>query len=406
MARVKISLGGYMDPVRRPRWIIWTLVVVILVATVMIPVLGVTSTIWFCANGCHKVQDDTIEAYHRSSHSEISCMTCHMPVGANPVIFLMHKAEALGELAQTLTNNYSLPLNKDDEVALTMPAEQCTQCHNEAKRHVNPDPGLKIDHQAHAEAGVNCTICHNRIAHNEDFDLKLHDPKTGNQNQKHANFMEMTACFRCHTQEPIAGAPPGQCFICHTNDFQLLPKSHQAKGFFPAGHGKLAAAEEKAHPWMNTVPLSAGLVAKPAEASNERFVPNETKGEDLRPVDKINLCSTCHSREFCTYCHGVPMPHPADFQKKHGTFGQANPQVCSKCHGGTGVAFCSNCHHGTHLNYTQVPNQTWKQQHPLAVNQVGASGCLQGPGGGCHSPTYCALCHANGGTLPSGAPPF
>ena len=69
-----------------------------MIAAVMIPVLGVTSTRWFCAEGCHKVQDDTIIAYQHSSHSKISCMACHMPVNANPVIFLLHKAEALGEL--------------------------------------------------------------------------------------------------------------------------------------------------------------------------------------------------------------------------------------------------------------------------------------------------------------------
>ena len=405
MARVKVSLGGYVDPVRRPRWIIWTIVAVVLVATIMVPVLGVTSTIWFCSEGCHKVQDDTIEAYHHSSHSEISCMACHMPVGANPVIFLIHKAEALGELAQTVTNNYELPLNKEDEVALAMSAEQCTQCHNEAKRKVSPDPGLKIDHQAHADAGVNCTICHNRIAHNEDFQLKGVNPKNGATNTKHVNFMEMTACFRCHTQEPIKDAPPGQCFICHTPEFQLLPKTHQDPGFFPKGHGQLAAAEEKRAPWMNSSVATAGAEAETSgEGKSENFVRNETKGEDLKPVEKINLCSTCHSREFCTECHGVPMPHPANFQKSHGTYGRANPQVCAKCHGFK-VNFCDNCHHGTHLNYKRVPSQTWVQQHPLAVNQVGAASCLH-PSGGCHTETFCPLCHTNGGTLPSGAPPY
>ncbi len=92
----KISLAGFKDPASRPRFIIWTLVAVLIIAGVMIPVLGITSTRWFCAEGCHKVQDDTITAYEHSAHAEISCMACHMPVAANPVIFLIHKAEALG----------------------------------------------------------------------------------------------------------------------------------------------------------------------------------------------------------------------------------------------------------------------------------------------------------------------
>ena len=402
MARARISLGGYLDPLRRPRWIVWTIVAVVVIAAVMVPVLGITSTRWFCSEGCHKVQDDTIESYQHSSHSEISCMACHMPVNANPVIFLMHKAEALGELAQTVTNNYELPLNKDDEVALTMKSGQCTQCHNEARRKVTPDAGLKIDHAIHAEKGVNCTICHNRIAHNENFTPKLIDPKTRSLNQKHANFMTMTACFRCHTQEVKKGSPPGQCFVCHTPEFTLLPASHQDPNFFPKGHGQLASAEESRAPWMNA--SDVGTETETAvERTSENAVKSESLGEDLPKVEGVNLCSTCHARAFCTDCHGVPMPHPSDFVTKHGPIGRANPQVCAKCHG-FNVDFCGNCHHGTHLGYKMNPKQTWKQQHPLAVNQVGAAGCIQP--GGCHSPTYCAICHANGGTLPSGAPPF
>jgi hypothetical protein len=59
----KISLAGFKDPVRRPRYIIWTAVAVLVFAAFMVPVLGVTSTRWFCAQSCHKVQDDTIVAY-------------------------------------------------------------------------------------------------------------------------------------------------------------------------------------------------------------------------------------------------------------------------------------------------------------------------------------------------------
>ncbi len=138
MQMAKISLAGFKDPVRRPRYIIWALVAVLVVAGVMVPVLGITSTRWFCAEGCHKVQDDTILAYEASTHSEISCMACHMPVNANPVVFLLHKAEALGELYLTVRDDFELPLNAESEVALTMATKQCTQCHNMPNRIVTP----------------------------------------------------------------------------------------------------------------------------------------------------------------------------------------------------------------------------------------------------------------------------
>ena len=81
------------------------------VVAVMILALGVTSSYWFCADVCHKVQDDTITAYNTSTHSEINCMACHMPANADPVTFLLHKVTALGELYLTVTGNYEIPLN-------------------------------------------------------------------------------------------------------------------------------------------------------------------------------------------------------------------------------------------------------------------------------------------------------
>ena len=398
MARLRISFKGFQDPILRPRYIIWTVVVVLIVVGVMVPVLGITSTRWFCANSCHKVQDDTIKSYEHSTHANISCMACHMPVNANPIIFLMHKAEALGELVQTLTNNYSLPLNANDEVALTMSEEQCTQCHDPSKRIITPTAGIKINHEVHTANDVTCPTCHNRVAHNENFDMTLKDPKTGKPNQKHVNFMQMTACFRCHTQDLSArNAPPGACSACHTPEFPLIPVSHRAPGFFPKGHGVLAAKEESrvvqagGESWINA-PQNAKQTQKAAETNGT--LKKEKGGEDLQKVQTINLCSTCHPREFCTGCHGVPMPHPADFQKNHAAYGKADPTVCAKCHG-LGVDFCNNCHHGTTLGYTIKPNVTWKAQHPLAVAQTGAAACFQ-----CHNPTFCAVCHVNGGTLP------
>lgn len=394
----RISFKGFVDPVRRPRYIVWTLVFVLVIATVMVPVLGITSTRWFCANGCHKVQDDTIEAYRHSSHSNISCMACHMPVGASPIVFLLHKAEALGELAQTVTNNYELPLNPDDEVALTMKEDQCTQCHDETKRHVSPKAGLKINHQVHAEKDVSCPICHNRIAHNEDFKLTLKNPKTGKPNQKHPNFMSMTACFRCHSQSKVASLPPGRCDACHTPEFQLKPPSHLVPGFFPKGHATLALAEEArvakagGESFLNSSETSVQVTT--AEKQNGKKT--EGIGPELRKVETINVCSTCHQRSFCIDCHGLPLPHPpkAIWDKQHAALGRAKPAVCAKCHGSL-TTFCNECHHGTALKWQFDTNAPWLRQHPVAVQSLGANACFQ-----CHNPTFCAECHVRGGKLP------
>ena len=390
----RISFAGFKDPFRRPRYIVWSAVAVLALAAVVVVALGVTSTRWFCSEACHKVQDDTIVAYQHSPHSQISCIACHMPVNSNPIVFVLHKAEALGELAMTVTNNYELPLNGQSEVSLNMASTQCTQCHDTEKRPVTPSAGIVIDHKVHAENEVTCAICHNRTAHVEDFKLALKDPKTGERNRKHEDFMKMAACFRCHSQEPKKDVPPGSCSACHTAKFKLKPASHDVAGFYPSGHAELAAAEESrvaragGQQWLAATEASAYA---PGEATSKGEGGGEVSlGDSLTKVATINQCSTCHKRSFCTGCHGLPMPHPPRFIKTHSALGKKNATVCVKCHG-PAATFCNECHHGTSLDLPYNRAIPWRKQHPVAVRNVGANACFT-----CHNPTYCANCHVNG----------
>jgi len=407
----KISLAGFKDPVRRPRYIIWTGVAVLVLAAVMIVALGVTSTRWFCSEGCHKVQDDTIIAYQHSSHSEISCMACHMPVNANPIVFILHKAEALGELYLTVTDNYELPLNAESEVSLTMTSDKCTQCHNLENRIVTPSPGIKIDHKPHEEINAACPVCHNRVAHREDFELTLTDPATGEPNKKHENFMGMTACFRCHGLEK--GAPaPGACAACHPADFQLKPPSHLAAGFYPEGHAKLADAEiERAAEVRKEFGIDVITGERKAEItageSENAEGTHESIGEELPPVGAIVECYTCHTESFCTDCHGMAMPHPAEFKEPkdpkdpqgHPAASKTQPKKCVMCHGvNEKTHFCDSCHHGTAVEWEFNAAEPWTaKQHPKAVAKSGVASCTEK----CHTAKFCVDCHTSKAVLPS-----
>ncbi|MDZ4178390.1 MAG: NapC/NirT family cytochrome c [Coriobacteriia bacterium] len=398
----RISLDGFKDSARRPRYIIWTGASVLLLAAVVIVALGVTSTYWFCAEGCHKVQDDTILAYNNSSHNKVSCMACHMPVNADPVTFLLHKAEALGELYLTVTNNFELPLNPTSHLAMVMPENQCTQCHNLTNRVPTPSVGIIIDHEIHHDSEVTCTMCHNRVAHPEDFELTLTDPKTGEPNRKHDDFMSMTACFRCHGHEDGAEAP-GACAACHPADFNLKPANHEGEGFYPAGHAEMALAEveriasigagghggESPEPSEDATQSSRRRLG--IESAYASAASSDNPWVDALPaVGTINYCSTCHSEQFCSDCHGLPMPHPANFQEGHGELGNSQPATCATCHSVSGAAddtqFCNACHHPE-----GDPTLPWIPQHFDAVRETGAQACFK-----CHKPTYCAECHVAG----------
>jgi nitrate/TMAO reductase-like tetraheme cytochrome c subunit len=387
----KLSFDGWKDPARRARYIIWTGAAAVLLVAFMLVTLGVTSSYWFCANGCHKVQDDTITAYDASSHSEINCMACHMPVNSSPVTFMLHKVEALGELYLTVTNSYEIPLNGHSHVSLTeMSSDHCTQCHNLQNRAITPKVGVLIDHDVHAEEDVDCALCHNRIAHKEtDMEFENVDPKSGEINRGHDNFMSMQACFRCHwlseDDRPSEIKAPGDCAACHPKDFELKPASHREDAWFPEGHTK--AAEE----------ASESVAEAKKEASAAPMPEGEGVGSKLPPVETINECQTCHTTSFCTNCHGTPMPHSPEFIRPptaddpdgHPTIAAKDSQMCEKCHPGK-QEFCNTCHHGSAMKVEYDATKEWIPNHQFTVKKVGAQACFE-----CHDPTYCADCHVN-----------
>ncbi|MCG2807003.1 MAG: NapC/NirT family cytochrome c [Coriobacteriia bacterium] len=405
----KISLAGFKDPVRRPRYIIWTGVVVLLLAAFVIVALGVTSSYWFCANACHAVQDDTITAYDNSSHSKISCMACHMPVNADPITFVLHKAKALGELYLTARGLYEIPLNGESEVALEFDQKNCTQCHSE-NREITASPGIIIDHKVHDENEVTCTLCHNRVAHNEEgIEFINVDPASDELNKGHVSFMSMTACFRCHGLEKDAKAP-GACAKCNPADFQLKPSSHLAKDFYPVKHAEMAKDA------MAEVKAAAGEGAEgeaPAEESKEGTESSSLGveaaaasggaenpwAEEMPKVEAVNYCSTCHLDTFCSNCHGMEMPHPASFKEPkkaddpagHPALSKTKAAKCDLCHQTkkTNFLFCNNCHHGSASKWTYDPKVAWGTQHAKAVSKNGVTGCLEK----CHQKKFCLDCH-------------
>jgi len=364
--------------------------------------VAATSTFWFCADVCHSAQDDTIHSYLNSTHKNVSCISCHEPLGANPVVFLYKKVEAaVGELPMMFAGTYHIPLNANSEVAMgggDMTSVQCTQCHDLSTQKVTPPPGLKINHQVHANLNIACTVCHNRVAHNEDgIALTNKDPKTGKLNVGHANFMTMDGCARCHRLADDGQAEPspfssasGACSTCHTSNFDLEPASHKAPDFM-AEHGKLAVEQDDA-----VKEAQAELAKEPKTTPNKDKYAQAVK--NVPSIKTINECYTCHDKKFCTDCHGgVEMPHPANFTTTHAAVAKTNSAACAKCHNvnADGANSCSSCHHSDPnvAGYKFTTEAAWlNKDHATMAQKNGPASCFT-----CHSPIDCSKCHASGG---------
>lgn len=410
---LKNWLSGWKDPVRRPRYIIWTGAVVIFLALFIVTAFVGTSTYFFCDELCHSIQDDAMNAYRAGSHNMVNCLSCHEPVNADPITFAYYKARAgiIGAY-QLYTGTNETPLNAHSKLALNehhMGSEQCTQCHSE-NREVTPSNGIIINHEVHEENEIHCTVCHNRVAHPEkDLEMVNKSPRTGEISPKHVDWMNMIACFRCHTltdEVPEAGIKaPGTCSTCHPADFELKPENHKEDGFYPKGHAELAMAE---------VDPATGRPDPDYEAvhdypewwleENDPEYHGPIKGEhifQISPVENVDYCSTCHVKEtFCDGCHGVEMPHPEEFKTtSHGEIAKAQGEKCDLCHGvdKAAASSCDSCHHGEKSNWTYDAAVPWEKQHANAVTTNGVAGCL----GACHDQQYCTDCHAKVKPIPS-----
>jgi len=411
-------ITAFKNPVTRPRAIIWTGTILALLCMLVFVMFAATTSYWFCAGICHSVQDDTISSYQRSSHSNVSCVACHLPANANPLVYTIHKVESLPELPMAILGTYTLPLNAESEVSQSkkmFPDTQCTQCHDLSTREVTPSDTIIIDHTVHTDEGVRCTMCHNRVAHNESggWTPKGVNPKTKKVSTKHADFLTMTACYRCHGLEK--GSPaPGTCSTCHPKKFNLKPSDHSTADFMK-NHGKLAEAEvEKVAETTKETGVSSPT-ADEKSASVEKLAAqkNDKSSKDdamIAPVGTINRCYTCHDKAtFCDKCHGMSVPHSEEFKNPTSATAATghpvaakNPKLAAKCvmcHGqDSKTAFCSDCHHGTKAGWTYDAKDDWtSSQHSKAVAKLGIASCTKQ----CHTSQFCLDCHKKLKTAPA-----
>ncbi len=108
------------------------------------------------------------------------------------------------------------------------------------------------------------------------------------------------------------------------------------------------------------------------------------KPRQVADYPKIHLeppfnCEGCHDIQKCTECHGLEMPHPADWKQKHPREGFVNKQVCWRCHD---KRFCRECHQ-------KIPDA-----HPDDFPATHGKASQQPESCSCHQrEEFCPICH-------------
>lgn len=353
----------------------------------LVSVIGVTyatSFPKFCAV-CHIMKPE-YATWEASSHSQISCVACHVDPGL--VNALKHKVEATKELYMYLTKTYELPIQLNEKI----PDNRCLQCHN-LKRKVSPSyPDLTIPHQLHHDKGVTCVTCHQGVAHGNIESRGMTMSGDFNQWTKAKGTEVMTTqytepkmqlCMDCHGRRGVSIA----CETCHSGS--MKPESHFAKTFYTQ-HGELAKKD------INYCNTCHAFIKAPGVTSQDMPTDEDPVAKYLDSMmatgSGSNYIDYAKNNEFCSDCHKKKPPsHDASWPTKHGQEAQKDQQRCMVCHSprsdvqGVTSTACSSCHPSIH---EKIP---WKVSHPIQIpaNLTSLpSLCFQ-----CHVKTMCSSCH-------------
>ena len=352
-------------------------------------------------------------SFKKSSHSRFECYTCHSKVGYISNVanrFLLFK-----ETYWYFRAEYPRPLNRDGNLYKTVKDEICEQCHSPL-RPISSRKGVVINHNVHKENNVQCTRCHNRVAHPIDITAKY--LKAGKISSKipYRDGAAMISCMRCHTGDK--NSPPDECLACHTKDFRvpgncrichghetekLKPESHKVVGYAKSSHEPLARSKPKyclkchqkafcdeCH-YVNRIKISIPeeeiIFHPPQSHFRVDFFP-PIHGDEAKEKGK-KYCYQCHRKKMCNDCHGIKMPHPGNYLKIHGKVvkKESFEKRCQRCHKNRNVFCESGCHHRG-WNPALGP---LKETHSQVVALNGVEYCYN-----CHTPVFCAVCHVSG----------
>lgn len=351
----------------------------------------------FCGSTCH--QNPEFQALKRSSHAAITCQACHTDSWAKSIPSELF-VEGPTFIYATLAGKAEVPYNEESEYSQKhLPKERCLRCHSPNNRNFTVTKGLNVTsqmHVKHLDAGLQCTTCHNRVAHNgaENFEPLKSEAKGFN----YKNFLTMQqGCWRCHSEDPKyrneetlaiiknGKTPPTSCITCHNQDWKLKPTVGEYNHNEVEGVAWRVGA--KRHGLVAKKDFSACFGCHPQTGPSPNGLPN---------------CSTtCH--EGITMPHNIPKraavyannPGVPPWRRIHfKVAAEQGTAMCRRCHDPeeTQANFCQTCHHQQFASVKpEEKTVNWKSIHFMVVKKIGAANCFQ-----CHQPNFCANCHTTG----------
>ncbi|MGJ8724966.1 MAG: cytochrome c3 family protein [Roseibacillus sp.] len=286
--------------------------------------MGVTLPPDYCAH-CHQVTLDNLDS-HRflpfNSCADSGCHNYHDNVALAPSFLLKHYGEADFLPESTLLEADALQKWLDEGNKKREPLTIAT-ADAPAPQLTNQSINDSWEHTAHANAGVNCSDCHDhpttgawvpspdhsscQSCHEPevtDFLKGKHGmrlaqslsgmtPEQARRPMKSSSAHRDLSCSSCHQPHNYDRQFASQqaCLQCHDDD--------HSKNYLNSGHSRLWLAELAGTGEENTG-VSCATCHMPREEREGQVVVNHNQNANLTPNEKMlrNVCMDCHGLQF------------------------------------------------------------------------------------------------------------
>lgn len=290
----------------RTRAVAFAVVAVASLALVVLTSVGVSGATGAGCSWCHR-RPDAATAGSSQSHATVACSRCHAYGASGRMSLGVHEVSGLipGAISSAVS-----------------PVRQaaCMDCHEDMLTRVSEGNGLRMDHRTCVGSHDSCADCHG---------ASLHGGVGGSP-----RVVTMDACLECHLSIERAEG----CSLCHIGRREDAGLSTPWKVTHGASWEKTHGAGE-----LRTCRYchveSDSCTKCHVDMPHPELWPS-IHGSGVGP-DRVQ-CASCHQNAFCDSCHGMEMPHPADWLPTHPglTDGYDDPS-CSRCHL---AEDCTACH--------------------------------------------------------------
>lgn len=334
-----------------------------LIALIVLILLGgagakATSDSKFCAS-CHEMTPETA-TWQVTSHSKISCVTCHSELGS--VNYVKGKVNILGLAFKHATGDIPQPITSYHPIQ----NDVCESCHS-TMRKVTASGDILIPHDTHLKQGIACVACHGGVAHGYIAERGLTTQEEyGTWNvakaEKVSKFDDtktaMEACLDCHEQVN-RGKQPWQ-------DNEGVGKTEKQR-----------VDERRA--LVQTAAESKGNLEEVAQPVVATSIATNLRA----PI----RCAPCHSNIKTPFNHAGPV-----WGTGHGVTARQDVRYCADCHSRQQIRalitpqtdvkdyarsdpFCITCHQKRPSGHL-ASKKEWLPAHPAIVESKEASNCL------------------------------